>query len=164
VDQRAAYTWDRACGVRFPLGRVDPPELGDKMLSAMVTADAEIRSGGFSQLFVAFDQRLDVAAEAYRYFGVIDVADALTAMAAARRRHGSFPDAIDVVGGRNMVSRAFRHLGVPGTGNQEVSELLDIATRHYLNRISPQLAEVFAAHFAESRQDYALPGHPSTWS
>jgi hypothetical protein len=143
---------------------VQPPDVGDRMLSAMVTADAEIRRGGFSALFDAFDDRLDLAAEAYRYYGLGDIADALTVMASGRRRHGAFPDRIDVVGAGTLVARAFRRLGVPGAGGLDVAEMLEMATAAYLDRTSPRLSEVFTEHFARDRDQYAPPGHPSTWS
>lgn len=163
MDQRSAYTWDRACGVRYPLSRVVPPDRGDKMLAAMVTADAEIRAGGFPRLFETFDERLDLAAEGFRYFGLTEIADALTSLAAGRRRYGAFPDRLDIVGSVGMVARAFRHCGVPGTGDRSVDELLALAARHYLDEISPTLEEHFAAYFADNREDFAPPGHPSTW-
>ncbi len=130
----------------------------------MVTADAEIRAGGFARLFDAFDDRLDLAAEGYRYFGVLDVADALTAMAAGRRRYGAFPDRLDIIGAVGLVSRAFRRLGVPGTAELSVVEMLEVAGTHYLDRVSPTLEGAFEAHFEAHRDEYAPPGHPSTWA
>lgn|GEM_PF-6577426 len=161
MGQLRGHLWERAARSGSLLGGPTPPVVGDRMLAAVVAADAFVTLGGVLHLFDAAATRLGEVAEGYRYYRFGRMADFVEQL--DLRLEGRMLSEVgdrDPAERRAVLVRSLPALGLvvrSGAPCEEVGEVLDL---WYFTSVGPQIFERFSRHLEREPGAYAPPHHP----
>lgn len=164
MHQLQSHIWERACRSGYPLDGGPPARDGDCALSAAVTADAFISSGGVLHLFDAAVTRLAEVSSGYRFFGFDRLAD-FTAAVDLRLEGRMLSEVADSSSAeaRSVVVRSLPLLGLVVTSGSTCTEIGQALDLWYFTSVSPRLPERFVEHLLQQPSAYAPPSHPCVW-